>query len=77
MELNTAQIRIVVSALNFQLEHLKRKHAQLDESQEDEIADITDDILVRECLLGEFEDCYRQGFDVIERKHASFGKRTH
>ncbi|MEK8016945.1 MAG: hypothetical protein VSS75_008760 [Candidatus Parabeggiatoa sp.] len=73
MKLNTSQIRIVMAALNYQLEDLRREHSQFEESQEDELADMTNDILVRECLLGELEASYQQAFDVLERKQASFG----
>jgi hypothetical protein len=35
-----------------------------------EIADITDDILARECLLGELEKFYQKTFDVQNRAQA-------
>jgi hypothetical protein len=70
MELNTAQLRIVISALNFQIEHYRSKHAKLDESKEDEIAELTDDILARECLLGELEEVYQKTFSVQNRAQA-------
>lgn len=70
MELNASQVGVVISALQFQLEYLRQRHARLDEIEEDEIAEFTDDILIRECLLGELETSYQQEFSQMTRKQA-------
>jgi len=70
MELNASQVSVVISALQFQLDYLRQQHANLDESEEDEIAEFTDDILIRECLLGELENGYQREFSQVIRKQA-------
>ncbi len=70
MELNASQVGVVISALQFQLEYLRQQHTNLNESEEDEIAEFTDDILIRECLLGELENGYQQEFSQVTRKQA-------
>jgi len=70
MELNASQVSVVISALQFQLDYLRQQHANLDESKEDEIAEFTDDILIRECLLGELENGYQREFSQVIRKQA-------
>jgi hypothetical protein len=70
MQFNAAQLRIIISALQFQVESLRRQHATLMAGQEDEIAELTDDILSREGLLGELETYYQQYFLTYERQQA-------
>jgi len=70
MELNASQLSVVISALQFQLGYLKQQHAQLDDSEEDQVAEFTDDILIRECLLGELENGYQQNCSQMNRRSA-------
>jgi hypothetical protein len=70
MELNASQVSVVISVLQFQLDCLRQQQANLDEAAEDEIAEFTDDILIRECLLGELENGYQQEFSQVTRKQA-------
>ncbi|MCP4344175.1 MAG: hypothetical protein GY795_01445 [Desulfobacterales bacterium] len=61
MELNLSEIRIIIDALKFKSAHLEQEQAKLDDSEEDKIAELSNDIycleILTDCLT---DDCNKR-----------------
>ncbi len=60
MELNLSEIRIIIDALKFKSAHLEQEQAKLDGSEEDKIAELSNDIyyleMLTDCLTDDFNN---------------------
>lgn len=71
MELSLTELRIIIDALETKHGVLEQALAQLDESQEDEYADLGNDLYALEILQGCVQDEYQQRLQRIAEKTPS------
>lgn len=69
MELTISDIRIILDALEFKFAHFQKEQSKLDDSQEDRIAELSNDIYYLELLIDCFKDEYRQRIEQIKHEH--------
>ena len=60
MELNISEIRIIIDALRFRQSCLEDEQTGLDDSEEDRISELSDDIYRLEMLVGGLTDDYKE-----------------
>ena len=66
MRLNTYEIRIIIDALEFKLAQMKKNMDMLDDSEQDRIAELSNDIYYLELLIDRLKDDYNNQIDKIE-----------
>ena len=66
MNLNTYEIRIIIDALEFKLAQMKKNQDMLDDSEQDRIAELSNDIYYLELLIDRLKDDYNNQIDKIE-----------
>lgn len=66
MNLNSYEIRIIIDALEFKLAQMKKTQDMLDDSNEDRIAELSNDIYYFEFLIDRLKDDYKNRVQKIE-----------
>ena len=69
MNLNTSEIRIIIDALEFKLAQMKKKQDRLDDSEQDKIAELSNDIYYLELLIDRLKDDYKNRVQKIEDQY--------
>jgi hypothetical protein len=72
MELTIPEIRIIIDALRFNLVHLQEEQAKLDDSQQDKIAELSNDMYALELLLERLKDDYTKRVKHVEKKYKEY-----
>ncbi len=66
MELTVSEQRIILDALIFKCEHLRQEQSALDETQQDSIAELSNDIYYLELLIQSIRDDYKKRIEQME-----------
>lgn len=66
MNLNSHEIRIIIDALEFKLAQMKKNQDRLDDSEQDKIAELSNDIYYLELLIDRLKDEYKNRVQKIE-----------
>jgi len=69
MKLNNYEIRIIIDALEFKLAQLKKNQDMLDDSEQDRIAEFSNDIYYLELLIDRLKDDYKNRVQKIEDQY--------
>ena len=69
MNLRTSEIRIIVDALEFKLAQMKENQDMLDDSDQDRIAELSNDIYYLELLIDRLKDDYKNRVQKIEDQY--------
>ena len=69
MRLNTYEIRIIIDALEFKLSQMKKNQDKLDDSEQDKIAELSNDIYYLELLIDRLKDDYKNRIQKIEDQY--------
>ena len=69
MNLNTYEIRIIIDALEFKLAQMKKNQDMLDDSEQDKIAELSNDIYYLELLIDRLKDDYKNRVQEIEDQY--------
>jgi len=69
MNLNTYEIRIIIDALEFKLAQMKKNQDRLDDSEQDKIAELSNDIYYLELLIDRLKDDYENRVQKIEDQY--------
>ena len=69
MNLNTSEIRIIIDALEFKLAQMKENQDMLDDSDQDRIAELSNDIYYLELLIDRLKDDYKNRVQKIEDQY--------
>ena len=72
MELTISEIRIVTEALEFKLAHLQEEQTKLDDSQQDKIAELSNDMYDLELLIDRLKDDYTERVQHIENSYQEY-----
>jgi hypothetical protein len=72
MELTISETRIIIDALEFKFAHLQEEQAKLDDSQQDMIAELSNDMYVLELLIGRLTDDYTERVTNIEHEYREY-----
>jgi predicted nucleic acid-binding Zn-ribbon protein len=69
LNLNTYEIRIIIDALEFKLAQMKKNQDMLDDSEQDKIAELSNDIYYLELLIDRLKDEYKNRVQKIEDQY--------
>ena len=69
MKLNNYEIRIIIDALEFKLAQMKKNQDMLDDSEQDRIAEFSNDIYYLELLIDRLKDDYKNRVQKIEDQY--------
>jgi hypothetical protein len=69
MKLNNYEIRIIIDALEFKLAQMKKTQDMLDDSNEDRIAELSNEIYYFEFLIDRLKDDYKNRVQKIEDQY--------
>ena len=69
MKLNNYEIRIIIDALEFKLAQMKKNQDMLDDSEQDRIAEFSNDIYYFEFLIDRLKDDYKNRVQKIEDQY--------
>ena len=69
MKLNTYETRIIIDALEFKLAQMKKNQDMLDDSDQDKIAELSNDIYYLELLIDRLKDDYKKRVQEIEDQY--------
>ena len=69
MRLNTYEIRIIIDALESKLAQMKKNQDMLDDSEQDKIAELSNDIYYLELLIDRLKDDYKNRVQKIEDQY--------
>jgi hypothetical protein len=66
VNLNSYEIRIIIDALEFKLAQMKKNQDMLDDSEQDRIAELSNDIYYFEFLIDRLKDDYKNRVQKVE-----------
>ena len=66
MRLSTYEIRIIIDALEFKLTKMKKNQDKLDDSEQNKVAELSNDIYYLELLIDRLKDDYKNRVQEIE-----------
>ncbi|MCI0494513.1 hypothetical protein L0Z72_05865 [candidate division KSB1 bacterium] len=66
MNLNSYEMRIIIDALEFKLAQMKKNQDMLNDSEQDRIAELSNDIYYFEFLIDRLKDDYKNRVQKIE-----------
>ena len=66
MRLSTYEIRIIIDALEFKLTQMKKNQDKLDDSEQNKVAELSNDIYYLELLIDRLKDDYKNRVQEIE-----------
>jgi len=69
MRLNTYEIRIIIDALEFKLAQMRKNQNMLQDSDQDKIAELSNDIYYLELLIDRLKDDYKNRVQKIEDQY--------
>lgn len=69
MKLIPYEIRIIIDALEFKLAQMKKNQDKLDNSEQDKIAELSNDIYYLELLIDRLKDDYKNRVQKIEHQY--------
>jgi len=69
VNLNSYEIRIIIDALEFKLAQMKKNQDMLDDSEQDRIAELSNDIYYLELLIDRLKDNYKNNIDKIKNSY--------
>ena len=69
MKLNTNEIRIIVDAMELKLAQMKKNQDKLDDSEQDKIAELSNDIYYLELLIDRLKDEYKNRVQKIQDQY--------
>ena len=66
MKLNPYEMRMIIDALEFKLAQMKKNQDMLNDSEQDKIAELSNDIYYLELLIDRLKDEYKNRVQKIE-----------
>jgi hypothetical protein len=72
MELTIPEIRIIIDALEFKLASFQEEQTKLDDSQQDRVAELSNDIYDLELLVDRLKDHYTERVKNIEKNYQEY-----